>query len=149
MNQSENVNLVFTPSMSISICTKIHFYIYIHINPFTLYPSFTGHIHSTLFNSSLCICVFVTGFICPIRHDWSFISFLAGIVGPFDCIFFLLTIINKVSDIWQISNIYPPKSIQNVCMCMKILSFQGGNDNQFWCHIQQISRVRKNVETLY
>ena len=56
------------------------------------------------------------------------LSLLSGILGPFDCLFFQLTIIHKV-------NSYFLKTKQTTFFT------QGKDENHLWCHLQQLTRV--------
>ena len=66
------------------------------------------------------------------------LSLLSGILGPFDCLFFQLTIIHKV-------NSYFLKTKQTTSFT------QGKDENHLWCHLQQLTRVttfQKQIATL-
>ena len=65
------------------------------------------------------------------------LSLLSGILGPFDCLFFQLTIIHKV-------NSYFLKTKQTTSFT------QGKDENHLWCHLQQLTRVTtfKQIATL-
>ena len=61
----------------------------------------------------------------------------SGILGPFDCLFFQLTIIHKVTS-------YFLKTKQTTSFT------QGKDENHLWCHLQQLTRVtifKKKIAT--